>query len=68
METIINRPKRFLVCDRRKKGLRTLVDALFQMRDTLVEKGPNLSLDQCPKTNEEKERMSNVLYASMQED
>ena len=32
--------------------------------DTPVEKGLTLSLDQCPKTDKEKERMSNVPYAS----
>jgi len=32
--------------------------------DTLVEKGLTLSLDQCPKTDKEKERESNVPYAS----
>ena len=32
--------------------------------DTPVEKGQTLSLDQCPKTDKEKERMSNVPYAS----
>ena len=32
--------------------------------DTLVEMGLTLSLDQCPKTDKEKERMSNVPYAS----
>ena len=32
--------------------------------DTPVKKGLTLSLDQCPKTDKEKERMSNVPYAS----
>ena len=32
--------------------------------DTPVEKGLTLSIDQCPKTDKEKERMSNVPYAS----
>ena len=32
--------------------------------DTPVEKGLTLSLDQCPKTGKEKERMNNVPYAS----
>jgi len=32
--------------------------------DTLVEKGPTFSLDQCPKTDKEKERIGNVLYIS----
>ena len=32
--------------------------------DTSVEKGLTLSLNQCPKTDKEKERMSNVPYAS----
>ena len=32
--------------------------------DTPVEKGLTLSPDQCPKTDKEKERMNNVLYAS----
>ena len=32
--------------------------------DTPVEKGLTLSLDQCPKTDKEKERMSNVPYVS----
>jgi len=32
--------------------------------DTPIEKGLILSLDQCPKTDKEKERMNNVSYAS----
>jgi len=41
----------------------------FQMHyskpvDTPVEKGLSLSIDQCPKTDKEKERMSNVPYTS----
>ena len=32
--------------------------------ETLVEKGLTLSLDQCPKTDKEKEAMSNVSYTS----
>jgi len=32
--------------------------------DTPVEKDLTLSIDQCPKTDKEKERMSNVTYAS----
>jgi len=32
--------------------------------DTLVEKGLTLSLDQCPKTDQEKEKMKDVPYAS----
>ena len=32
--------------------------------DTPVEKGLTLSIDQCPKTDKEKEKMSNVPYAS----
>jgi len=31
--------------------------------DTPVENGLTLSIDQCPKTDKEKERMSNVPYA-----
>jgi len=42
----------------------------FQMHyskpmDTLVEKGLTLNLDQCPIIDEEKERMSNIPYASV---
>ena len=33
--------------------------------DTPLEKGLTLRIDQCPKTDEEKERMSNVPYASV---
>jgi len=29
--------------------------------NTSVEKGPTLSLDQCPQTNKEKEKMNNAL-------
>jgi len=36
----------------------------FKPVDTLVEKGLTLSLDQCPKTDKEKERMNNIPYAS----
>ena len=32
--------------------------------DTLVEQGLTLSLDQCPKTDKENERMNNVPYVS----
>ena len=32
---------------------------------TLVEKGLTLSLDQCPKTDQEKEKMKNAPYASV---
>ena len=32
--------------------------------DTPIEKGLSLSINQCPKTDKEKERMSNVSYAS----
>ena len=35
----------------------------FQPIDTLVENGSSLFLDQCPKTYEEKKRMSTVPYA-----
>ena len=33
--------------------------------DAPIEKGLTLSSDQCPKTDKEKERMSNVPYASV---
>jgi len=33
--------------------------------DTLVEKGLTLSLDQCPKTDQEKEKIKDFSYASV---
>jgi len=33
--------------------------------ETPVEKDLTLNLDQCPKTNQEKEKMKNVVYASV---
>jgi len=36
-----------------------------KLMDTSVEKGMTLSLDQCPKTDKEKESASNVSYASV---
>ena len=37
----------------------------FKLVNTPVEKGLTFSLDQCPKTNQKKERMTDVPYASV---
>ena len=67
VEIVKNRHKKLLGMCQEAYIKRVL--ARFRMHhskpvDTLVEKGLTLSLDQCPKTDQEKEKMKDVSYAS----
>ena len=67
MEIIKNHPKKLLGMS--QKAYIKKVSEWFCMHyskpiDNPVEKGLTLSLDQCPKTDKEKEKMSNVPYLS----
>ena len=67
VEIVRNRPKKLLgMCQ--EAYIKRVLER-FRMNhskpvDTPVEKGLTLSLDQCPKTDQEKETMKNVPYAS----
>ena len=67
VEIIRDRPKKLLGMSQEayiKKVLERFRRHYSKPVDTPVEKGLTLSLDQCPKTDKEKEAMSNVPYAS----
>jgi len=66
VEIIRDRPKKLLGMSYEeyiKKVLERFRMHYFKLVDTLVEKGLTLILDQCPKTDNEKEAMNDVLYA-----
>jgi len=67
VKIVRNRPKKLLgMCQEAyiKRVLERFRMHHFKPIDTPVEKGLTLSLDQCPKTDQEKEKMKYVSYAS----
>jgi len=67
MEIVRNRPKKLLgMCQEAyiKRVLKRFRMHHSKPVDTPVEKGLTLSLDQCPKTGQEKEKIKDVPYAN----